>query len=165
MEKLISDFSFGLFFWQTLLFFALLFLLRKFAWKPILNAVNEREESIVNSLKAAERAREEMKALQADNEKILAEARSERERIMKEATEMKNRIIGDATDKAKEEGAKLVENARVQIEAEKNNAMAQIKTQVAELSVEIAEKLLRKELATENKQQQLISDLMAEAKL
>jgi F-type H+-transporting ATPase subunit b len=165
LEKLISDFSFGLFFWQTLLFFALLILLRKYAWKPILGAVNEREESIVNSLKAAERAREEMKALQADNEKILAEARSERERIMKEATEMKNRIIGDATDKAKEEGAKLVENARIQIEAEKNNAMAQIKTQVAELSVEIAEKLLRKELATENKQKQLIADLLADAKL
>jgi len=165
LEKLISDFSFGLFFWQTLLFLALLLLLRKFAWKPILDAVNEREDSIKNSLKAAERAREEMMALQADNEKILAEARSERERIVKEATDMKNRIIGEATDKAKEEGAKLVENARLQIEAEKNNAMTQIKTQVAELSVEIAEKLLRKELATENKQQQLIADLMADAKL
>jgi F-type H+-transporting ATPase subunit b len=165
LEKLISDFSFGLFFWQTLLFLALLLLLRKFAWKPILDAVNEREDSIKNSLKAAERAREEMKALQADNEKILAEARSERERIMKEATDMKNRIIGEATDKAKEEGAKLVENARLQIEAEKNNAMTQIKTQVAELSVEIAEKLLRKELATENKQKQLIADLLADAKL
>jgi F-type H+-transporting ATPase subunit b len=84
---------------------------------------------------------------------------------MKEATDMKNRIIGEATDKAKEEGAKLVENARLQIEAEKNNAMTQIKTQVAELSVEIAEKLLRKELATENKQKQLIVDLLEDAKL
>lgn len=165
MEKLIEQFSFGLFFWQTLLFVALLLLLRKLAWKPILGAVNEREESIKGALKAAERAREEMKALQADNEKILAEARTERERIVKEANDMKNRIIGDATDKAKEEAAKLVENARIQIEAEKNNAVAQIRTQVAELSVEIAEKLLRKELADENKQQKLIADLLAEAKL
>lgn len=148
-----------------MLFIALLFLLRKFAWTPILTAVNEREDSIKNSLKAAERAREEMKALQADNEKILAEARSERERIMKEANDMKNQIISDATDKAKQEAAKLVENARTQIEAEKNNAMAQIKTQVAELSVDIAEKLLRKELADENKQQALIADLLKEAKI
>jgi F-type H+-transporting ATPase subunit b len=165
LEKLIEQFSFGLFFWQTLLFIALLLLLRKLAWKPILGAVNEREESIKSALKAAERAREEMMALQADNEKILAEARTERERIVKEANDMKNRIIGDATDKAKEEAAKLVESARVQIEAEKNNAVAQIRTQVAELSVEIAEKLLRKELADENKQQKLIADLLAEAKL
>lgn len=165
MESLVNNFSFGLFIWQTVLFIALLFLLRKFAWNPILNAVNEREDSIKNSLKAAERAREEMKALQADNEKILAEARSERERIMKEANEMKNQIISDATDKAKQEATKLVENARTQIEAEKNNAMAQIKTQVAELSVDIAEKLLRKELASENKQQALIADLLKEAKI
>ena len=165
MESLVSNFSFGLFIWQTVLFIALLFLLRKFAWNPILNAVNEREDSIKNSLKAAERAREEMKALQADNEKILAEARSERERIMKEANDMKNQIISDATDKAKQEASKLVESARTQIEAEKNNAMAQIKTQVAELSVDIAEKLLRKELADENKQQQLIASLLKEAKI
>ncbi len=165
MESLINNFSFGLFIWQTVLFIALLLLLRKFAWTPILNAVNEREDSIKNALKAAERAREEMKALQADNDKILAEARTERERIMKEANDMKNQIISEATDKAKAEAAKLVENARVQIEAEKNNAMTQIKTQVAELSVDIAEKLLRKELADENKQQQLIADMLKEAKI
>lgn len=165
MESLINDFSFGLFIWQTILFIALLLLLRKFAWGPILNAVNEREDSIKDSLKAAERAREEMKALQADNEKILAEARTERERIVKEANEMKNQIIGDATDKAKDEAAKLVDNAREQINAEKNDAMAEIKTQVAELSVEIAEKLLRKELEAKSKQQKLIDDLLNESNL
>lgn len=165
MEKLINDFSFGLFIWQTVLFIALLFLLRKYAWKPILTAVNEREESIHNSLKAAERAREEMKALQADNEKILNQARSERERIVKEANDIKNQIIGDATDKAKNEATKLVESARTQIQAEKASAMADIKTQVAELSVEIAEKLLRKELAQESKQQKLIDDLLKETNI
>ncbi len=165
MEKLINDFSVGLFVWQTVLFLALLFLLRKFAWKPILDAVNERESSINDSLKAAERARQEMKNLQADNEKILNEARAERERIVKEATDMKNKIVSDAGDLAKVEANKMIESARVQIDAEKQNAIAQIKTQVAELSVEIAEKLLRKELAQESKQQQLIDDLLKNAKL
>ncbi len=165
MEKLINDFSVGLFVWQTVLFLALLFLLKKFAWKPILDAVNERESSINVSLKAAERARQEMKNLQADNEKILNEARAERERIVKEATDMKNKIVSDAGDLAKVEANKMIESARVQIDAEKQNAIAQIKTQVAELSVEIAEKLLRKELAQESKQQQLIDDLLKNAKL
>ncbi len=165
LEKLINDFSVGLFVWQTVLFLALLFLLRKFAWKPILDAVNERESSINDSLKAAERARQEMKNLQADNEKILNEARAERERIVKEATDMKNKIVSDAGDLAKVEANKMIESARVQIDAEKQNAIAQIKTQVAELSVEIAEKLLRKELAQESKQQQLIDDLLKNAKL
>lgn len=165
MEKLISDFSFGLFFWQSILFIALLLLLKKFAWKPILDAVNEREASINDSLKAAERARQEMKSLQADNEKILNEARAERERIVKEATDMKNKIVSDAGDLAKVEANKMIESARAQIDAEKQNAISQIKTQVAELSVEIAEKLLRKELAEESKQQKLIDELLNDAKL
>ena len=165
MEKLISDFSFGLFFWQSILFIALLLLLKKFAWKPILDAVNEREASINDSLKAAERARQEMKNLQADNEKILNEARAERERIVKEATDMKNKIVSDASDLAKVEANKMIESARAQIDAEKQSAISQIKTQVAELSVEIAEKLLRKELAEESKQQKLIDALLDDAKL
>jgi F-type H+-transporting ATPase subunit b len=165
LEKLISDFSFGLFFWQSILFIALLLLLKKFAWKPILDAVNEREASINDSLKAAERARQEMKNLQADNEKILNEARAERERIVKEATDMKNKIVSDASDLAKVEANKMIESARAQIDAEKQSAISQIKTQVAELSVEIAEKLLRKELAEESKQQKLIDALLDDAKL
>lgn len=165
MEKLINDFSVGLFFWQTVLFIALLLLLRKYAWKPILNAVNEREESINDSLKAAERARAEMKTLQSDNERILNEARVERERIVKEANDVKNKIVGEATEKAKAEADKIMDNAKASIEAEKLKAMSQIKEQVAELSVEIAEKLLRKELAEGNKQQALIEDLLKDAKI
>ena len=140
-------------------------MLKKFAWKPILDAVNEREASINDSLKAAERARQEMKNLQADNEKILNEARAERERIVKEATDMKNKIVSDASDLAKVEANKMIESARAQIDAEKQSAISQIKTQVAELSVEIAEKLLRKELAEESKQQKLIDALLDDAKL
>ena len=95
MNKLIQDFSYGLFIWQVLVFVLLIFLLRKFAWKPILDAVNEREESIEGALKAAEKAREDMKSLQADNEAVLREAREERERILKEARDMKNKMITD----------------------------------------------------------------------
>ena len=165
MEKLINDFSFGLFFWQTLLFIALLLLLRKYAWKPILNAVTEREESINDSLKAAETARQEMKSLQVLNERILNEARVERDRIVKEANDMKTKIVSEAGDKARLETDKIMSNAKAQIEAEKLSAMAQIREQVAELSVDIAEKLLRKELSEKNKQQELIEDLMKDAKL
>ncbi|MGB1620816.1 MAG: F0F1 ATP synthase subunit B, partial [Schleiferiaceae bacterium] len=93
MDKLINDFSIGLFFWQSLVFLLLIFLLRKYAWKPILNAVNEREQSIEGALKAAEKARQEMESLQASNEAILKEAREERERILKEARDMKNNIV------------------------------------------------------------------------
>lgn len=140
-------------------------LLRKFAWKPILNAVNDRESSIKESLKAAERAREELKSLQASNEKILNEARVERERIVKEANEMKANIVAEAGTQAEAEANKIIASARAQIEAEKKSAVAEIKTQVAELSVEIAEKLVRKELDQENKQQALIDNLLNEAKL
>ena len=103
MDKLLGEFSIGLFFWQTVLFLALLFLLRKFAWKPILNAVNEREEGIKNALDAAENAKKEMENLQADNEKLLKEARAERETMLKEAREIKNKMIDDAKEEAKAE--------------------------------------------------------------
>ena len=105
MDKLIHDFSFGLFIWQLLVFVALIFLLKKYAWKPILDAVNAREESIEGALKAAEKAREEMKALQSDNEAILKEAREERERILKEARDMKNKIVAEAKEAASAEAS------------------------------------------------------------
>lgn len=155
----------GLIFWTALTFLLLVFLLAKFAWKPILNAVNEREKSIEGALRAAEHARDEMKSLQADNDNIKREARAERERILREAEDIKNKIISEATEKAKEESGKQIALARLQIHAEKENAIAQIKTQVAEISVEIAEKLLRKELSAENRQQQLIDNLLKEAKI
>ena len=131
MEKLIGEFSIGLFFWQTLLFVLLLLLLRKYAWKPILNAVNEREEGIKRALDSAEKAKREMENLQADNEKLLKEARAERDAMLKEAREMKTRLIGEARDEAKMEADKMISQAQTAIESEKKAAMAELKNQVA----------------------------------
>ena len=142
MEKLIEQFSFGLFFWQLLLFVGLIFLLRKFAWKPILGAVNDREEGIKNALDAAENAKKEMATLQADNDKLLKEARAEREAMLKEARSLKDKIVADAKEEAQAEASKLMEQAQANIQAEQNAALAEIKTQVATLSVDIAEKVV-----------------------
>ena len=119
MEKLINDFSFGLFFWQMLLFVLLLFLLKKFAWKPILNALNDREEGIKNALESAENAKLEMQNLQADNQKLIQEARTEREAMIKEAREIKEKMISDAKEEAKAEADKMISNAQDAIESEK----------------------------------------------
>ena len=146
MEKLVNDFSFGLFIWQTVIFIGLIFLLKKFAWKPILNAVNEREEGIRNALLSAENARSEMQNLQADNQRILQEARMERDALLKEAREMKDKMIADSKSEAQAVGQKMIEQAKAAIESEKNAAMAELKSQVSSLSLEIAEKLLKDEL-------------------
>lgn len=164
MEKLINDFSFGLFFWQSFVFIALILLLRKFAWKPILNAVNEREESIEGALKAAEKAREEMKALQADNDAILREAREERERILKEARDMKNKLVSEAKEAAASEAEKAMESAKAAIAAERTAAIADLKNQAAALSIDIAEKVLGSELSTENKQSEMINKIVEDVK-
>ena len=164
MEKLINDFSVGLFFWQSVVFILLILLLRKYAWKPILNAVNEREQSIEGALKAAEKAREEMKALQADNEAILKEAREERERILKEARDMKNKIIAEAKEAATAEADKTVAAAKATIEAEKSAAVAELKKQAATLSIEVAEKVLGQELSSENKQAEMIGKIIDDVK-
>ncbi|SFR36218.1 ATP synthase F0 subcomplex B subunit [Robiginitalea myxolifaciens] len=165
MEKLINEFSAGLFFWQLILFVLLLLLLRKFAWKPILNAVNEREEGIKNALAAAEDAKKEMQNVTADSEKLLREARAERETMLKEAREIKDKMIADAKAQAQAEGDKIVAAAQQSIEGEKKAAIADIKNQVAELSVEIAEKVLRNELDNKNKQLKLVDDLVSNIKL
>ena len=165
MEKLISDFSFGLFFWQTLLFLVLVFILKKYAWKPILNAVKEREESIEQSLKSAEKARAEMKNLQAENETILKQAREEREAILKEARSLRDNMITEAKDTAKDEAEKVITSAREQIENEKMKAIHELKNQVAELSLDIAEKVLRQELKDGDSQKALIEKSIEEAKL
>ena len=165
MDKLINDFSFGLFFWQMLVFIVLIFLLKKYAWKPILNAVNEREESIENALKSAQRAREELKGLEADNEKVLKEARAERDRIVKEAREMKEAMVAEAKEQATDEAAKLVEAAKAQIENEKNAAVIELKNQVAQLSVDMAESILRRELADSDAQKNLVNDMIKEVKI
>ncbi|WP_333599048.1 F0F1 ATP synthase subunit B [Flavobacterium sp.] len=165
MEKLINDFSFGLFFWQTLIFVGLIFLLKKFAWKPILNAVNEREEGIKNALLSAENAKKEMQNLKSDNEKLLAEARLERDTMMKEAREIKDKMINDAKTEAQVAGQKMIEQAKASIESEKNAALAELKSQVSSLSLEIAEKLLKDELSNKEAQTKLVEKMLGDVKL
>ena len=165
MEKLFEDFSLGLFFWQAVLFIALILLLRKFAWKPILDSVNDREEGIREALDSAEKAKLDMQNLQADNEKLLKEARLEREAMLKEAREMKAKMIEDAKTDAKEEANKLVAAAQASIETEKKAAIAELKTQVASLSIEIAEKVVREELSNKDKQMKLVESMLGEATL
>ncbi len=165
MEKLINDFSFGLFIWQIVLFLLLLFLLRKYAWKPILNAVHDREEGIKNALESAELAKREMENLQADNEKLLQEARSERDAMLKEAREIKNKMINDAKSEAKVEADKMIAQAQAAIESEKKAAVSELKSQVASLSVEIAEKVVKAELSNKDKQLKLVEDLLDDATL
>ena len=165
MDKLINDFSFGLFFWQTLLFLLLLFLLRKYAWKPILNAVKEREEGIEKALKSAEEARKEMQNLKADNERILKEARNQREELLKEARSMREQMIEEAKGDAQKEADKLIAKAKESIETEKLAAIADLKNQVADLSVGIAEKLVKDELSSKEKQVKLIDNMLKDVKL
>lgn len=160
MEKLLGEFSVGLFFWQTLLFVALILLLKKFAWKPILDAVNEREQGIKDALDSAEQAKQEMANLQADNEKLLKEARAERDAMIKEARDIKNKMINDAKEEAKGEADKMVAQAQAAIESEKKAAIADLKNQVASLSLEIAEKVVRENLSSDDKQQKLVKNLL-----
>ena len=165
MEKLINDFSFGLFIWQTVIFLGLIFLLKKFAWKPILDAVNEREEGIKNALLSAESAKKEMQNLKSDNEKLLAEARAERDSLMKEAREIKDKMINDAKTEAQAAGEKMIAQAKAAIESEKNAAMTDLKNQVSSLSLEIAEKVLRDELSNKDSQTKLVEKMLGDAKL
>lgn len=165
MEKLINDFSFGLFFWQILIFVGLLLLLRKFAWKPILDAVTNREEGIKNALESAEKARKEMQNLQADNERILNEARAERDGMLKEARQLKENIISEAKSEAQTEADKIVAQAQATIASEKKAAIAELKNQVAELSIEIAEKVVRKELSSKDKQLELVESMLGDVTL
>lgn len=165
MEKLIEEFSIGLFVWQTLLFLLLLYLLAKFAWKPILNAVNEREEGIKNALEEAENARKEMQNLNADNERILKEARVERDNMLKEARVMKETIITEAKEEAQIQANKVVAQAQASIESEKQAAIADLKYQVVELSVGIAEKVVRAELSEKDKQIALVKEMLKEVKI
>ena len=155
----------GMIFWSTLFFLVLLFILGKFAWPAILTAVKARNESIRLALEAADRAKEEMAQLQADNEKILAEARTERDLLMKEAKEIKDQLIADAREKASEEANKLVKNARESIQREKAGALNDMKEQMASLSVDIAEKILRMKLEESKAQKELVDKLINEADL
>ncbi|WP_282786417.1 F0F1 ATP synthase subunit B [Flavobacterium croceum] len=165
MDKLIEQFQFGLFIWLLVIFVGLIFLLKKFAWKPILDAVNTREEGIKNALLSAENAKKEMQNLKADNEKLLAEARAERDALMKEAREIKEKMINDAKVEAQAQGEKLIAQAKATIEGEKNAALADLKNQVSTLSIEIAEKVLKEELSNKEAQTKLVDKLLGEAKL
>ncbi|OYT10531.1 MAG: ATP synthase F0 subunit B [Bacteroidetes bacterium 4572_112] len=146
----------GLIFWMTLVFSLLLILLKKFAWKPIMDSLREREQDISSSLAMAKQTKAEMKQLQADNEKLLQLAREERDVILNEAKTTKDQIISEAKDKAQAEADRIVESARVNIENEKRAALTEIKTQVAELSIEIAEKVLKAELSNKTEQNKLV---------
>ena len=165
MEILINDFSPGLFVVQTILLLGLIFLLVKFAWKPILTSLNERESGIHDALEAAEKARAEMQNLQADNEKLLKDARAEREAMLKEAREIKDKMITDSKEQAKVEGDKMLKQAQAAIVSEKKAAVADIKNQVAELSVEIAEKVLKEQLSNKDQQLKLVESMLGDVKL
>lgn len=165
MEELFGQFSIGLFIMQTILFVGLIFLLKKFAWKPILDAVNEREEGIKNALLSAENAKKEMQNLKSDNEKLLAEARLERDAMIKEAREIKEKMINDAKTEAQVAGQKMIEQAKASIESEKNAAMAELKAQVSTLSLDIAEKLLKEELSNKEAQTKLVEKMLGDVKL
>ncbi len=165
MEKLINDFSLGLFFWQTVLFLALLFLLRKFAWKPILEAVEAREEGIKNAMDKAAKAKAEFENINADNERILNEARVQRDEMLKEAREMKVNLVEEAKEEAKEEANKVMEQAKQTIENEKKAALADIRKQVGSLSIAIAEKVVGSELESKDKQASLVDEMIKEVSL
>ena len=165
MEKLLNDFSYGLFFWQLVILAILIVLLGKFAWKPILNSLTEREDGIRDAIASAEKARQEMASLQADNQRILQEARVERDTMLKEAREMKEKMIADSKTEAQAQGLKMIEQAKAAIEGEKNAAMAELKTQVSTLSLEIAEKLLKDELSNKEAQTKLVEKMLGDVKL
>ena len=150
----------GLIFWQLIGFLALLFILGKFAWRPITDALRSREESIENALAAAERAKDEMASLKSENEKLIQEARLERDKVLKEASDTAKRMIDESREEAKRQGDKMIEDAKAVIQTEKQAALADVKLQVATLSLQIAEKLLRKNLSTDNQQKELVADFV-----
>ena len=157
--------SIGNIFWTTVVFLILVILLGKFAWKPILSAINTRETNIVDALNQVKLAKAEMENLKADNERIIREAKIERDAILKEAREIKDKIVGEAKDAAKTEGDKMIEQARQTITAEKNAAMADIKSQIGELSVNIAESILKQKLDNNDAQNQLVENILNKSNL
>mgnify|MGYP000017222807 CR=1 FL=1 len=165
MEALLNDFSPGLFIVQTVLLLALIGLMVKFAWKPIMNSLEERESGIEDALAAAENAKKEMQNLQADNERLLKEARAERDAMMKEARDIKDKMISDAKEDAKEVTTKLIESAQASIQQEKQAALAELKKNVAELSIGIAETVIKKELSSKDDQLKLVEETLKDVTL
>jgi len=165
MEKLISEFSFGLFFWQLLIFIFLLLLLKKFAWKPILDSVNERESFIKNAMLEADKARNEMASIEESNQKVLKEARAEREALLKDARATGAEIIAQSKIDAQTEANKIIAQAQDTIRNEKRAAVNELKNQVAQISLEIAEKVIDKELDNKNKQAELVDKFLKDVSL
>jgi F-type H+-transporting ATPase subunit b len=154
----------GLIFWTSLTFVVVLVILRRFAWKPILGALDEREKTIADSLAAAEKAKEEMATLNAQNQKLLQEAIAEREKILREAKVVADRFVNEAKEKAIEESNRIIASAQEAIRNEKQAAMTEVRNQVANLSLIIAEKLLKNELSNKNAQIELAKSFMNEIK-
>ena len=150
----------GLIFWMVVTFVTVLFILKKFAWKPILSALNEREKNIQEALDTAKKAKEEMTALKSDNERLIQEARAERDAMLREARDTKDAIISESKSKAQAEANKIMAAARDTINTEKNAAITELKNQVASMSIEIAEKILRHELSNDEKQKALMENLI-----
>lgn len=163
MELLLP--ALGLFFWTALAFGIVFFILKKFAWKPILNTLGERERNIADSIASAEKVKAEMATMKSENEALLNQAREERTQLLKEAKETKDKIIGEAKEQAKEEANKILAEARMQIENQKNAALVDVKNQVGGLVIEVAEKVLRKQLANKDEQKDYINTLAREIKL
>lgn len=155
----------GLLFWHTVSFLILLFLLTKFAWKPVMKGIKDREENIQTALDAAEKAKLEMARLTNENELLLKQAREERDAIIKEAKELKDKIVAEAKEQAQTEGAKLIETARQEIETQKQRALLELKSEVSSLSLEIARTILTKEFDDQSKQEALVADLLKGVKL
>jgi F-type H+-transporting ATPase subunit b len=152
--------DFGLLFWQLLTFLVLLFVLSRFAWKPIISGLKEREESIENALSEARKAKEEMASLKSDNERLLNEARKERDKMLQDAQHVAATLVQDAKDRAHKESQALIDSARTEIEISKEAALAELKNYLADTSLLIAEKVIRKNLSGDVSQQQLVKDLL-----
>jgi F-type H+-transporting ATPase subunit b len=163
MDLLIPEI--GLLVWNTIAFLLLLFLLGKFAWKPIMKAIHEREQSIDDALNKAELAKQEMARLTAQNQDLMQQARAERDEILKEAKTLKDSILNEAKKQAQVEGAKLIEKAKIEIENQKKAALAEVKDQVSSLSLEIAERVLRHQLDDKTKQEALVANLLKDVEL
>lgn len=155
----------GLIFWMTLSFGLVLFILGKFAWKPIMKGLHEREDSIEKALHAADEAKKEMLKLKAGNEQLLLQAKEERDNLMKEARQMKDAIISEARARADEEGSRIIATARESIQYEKMAALNDLKSQIATISIEIAEKIMKQELADKEKQTKLTESLLKDIKI
>ncbi|WP_316830814.1 F0F1 ATP synthase subunit B [Pedobacter aquatilis] len=157
--------SIGLVFWTSIAFICLLIILRKFAWKPILGAIHEREQSIDEALNKAELAKQEMARLTSQNQDLMQQARAERDEILKEAKTLKDNILNEAKNQAQTEGSKLIEKAKIEIENQKKAALAEVKDQVSTLSLEIAERVLRTQLDDKTKQEALVANLLKDVEL